>query len=368
MSRETHNLPTGQSTLSYFGKTTRRKVDRRYCSEYEEILPQDIKDAKPGFQLHKMEEDASVGNVDRGSLDGRAAFGRVLLGRSLGKLAKEYVDMRGFAPKNYTCDVYKENESRNRPIVVHCSAGIGRTGTFVGLEYANERLKSNEKLGLSDIMKELRQHRLQSIQSHLQYLYLSNMDPPELPETDTPEHPEIKLDGYDDEESIQQMKKYFSQLSTARDCEIATVNKNAAALFGDLQRRLCLIDLQMRHMNQIEEDMKYLQNENVKLQDDINHWMEENDMLKAKLSKYENVQTDSGYQNNNNQLKPSIPDSKVPNLISTAMNEVHQIVQNLPGSSSTMPVLTPVSKIRMKFDNNDVESVGSGKKRCHTFR
>ena len=77
-----------------------------------------------------------------------------------------------------------------RPIVVHCSAGIGRTGTFVGLEYANERLKSGDKLDLIDvspppvfsfalqhpcfqIMKELRAHRLQSIQSHLQYLYLA---------------------------------------------------------------------------------------------------------------------------------------------------------------------------------------------------
>uniref|UniRef100_A0AC35FGT3 Tyrosine-protein phosphatase domain-containing protein n=1 Tax=Panagrolaimus sp. PS1159 TaxID=55785 RepID=A0AC35FGT3_9BILA len=45
--------------------------------------------------------------------------------------------------------------------------------TFVGLEYANERLKSGDKLGLVDIMKELRAHRLQSIQSHLQYLYLA---------------------------------------------------------------------------------------------------------------------------------------------------------------------------------------------------
>uniref|UniRef100_A0A7E4UUD4 Protein-tyrosine phosphatase n=1 Tax=Panagrellus redivivus TaxID=6233 RepID=A0A7E4UUD4_PANRE len=309
-----------------------KKNDRKYCSEYEEIDPADVKDARPGFQTHKMEEEASSGGAqltDRKSVDPRATFAKVLLGRSIGKLAKEYVDSRSYLPKNYSVEIYKENEVRNRysdvlcndrtrvvlnngnyvhanwlpvpnshqrficaqgpmeetaedfwtmivqekaqvvimlcdfyengvekcyeyfpakqgasvrigqyvitnfmhadceidtvkwsvlevvsarrkvlihhfrwsdwpdhlapldpgiiielmalskaksdvrPIVVHCSAGIGRTGTFVGLEFANERLKNGDKMGLVDIMKELRAHRLQSIQSHLQYLYLA---------------------------------------------------------------------------------------------------------------------------------------------------------------------------------------------------
>uniref|UniRef100_A0A914DWB7 Uncharacterized protein n=1 Tax=Acrobeloides nanus TaxID=290746 RepID=A0A914DWB7_9BILA len=63
----------------------------------------------------------------------------------------------------------------NMPILVHCSAGVGRTGTLVAMDMARERLKSSKEDGLKmpQIMRELRDQRAHSIQCTLQYLYLN---------------------------------------------------------------------------------------------------------------------------------------------------------------------------------------------------
>jgi protein-tyrosine phosphatase len=58
------------------------------------------------------------------------------------------------------------------PAVVHCSAGIGRTGTIVGLEVAMQILQAGERLVMADVVKELRQHRHGSVQTDVQYVYM----------------------------------------------------------------------------------------------------------------------------------------------------------------------------------------------------
>ncbi|KAF8357985.1 hypothetical protein PRIPAC_92980, partial [Pristionchus pacificus] len=60
----------------------------------------------------------------------------------------------------------------DRPVVVHCSAGVGRTSTFVGIELASHRIASNPDIHMLDIVKELRKQRYQSVQAHVQFLYL----------------------------------------------------------------------------------------------------------------------------------------------------------------------------------------------------
>uniref|UniRef100_A0A1I7U8J4 Protein-tyrosine phosphatase n=1 Tax=Caenorhabditis tropicalis TaxID=1561998 RepID=A0A1I7U8J4_9PELO len=59
------------------------------------------------------------------------------------------------------------------PIVVHCSAGIGRTGTIVAIEYILERIAENKQCPpMPDLVKGLRDQRAYSIQTDLQYLYI----------------------------------------------------------------------------------------------------------------------------------------------------------------------------------------------------
>uniref|UniRef100_A0A914ZJK3 Protein-tyrosine phosphatase n=2 Tax=Parascaris univalens TaxID=6257 RepID=A0A914ZJK3_PARUN len=57
-------------------------------------------------------------------------------------------------------------------IVVHCSAGIGRTGTVVGLEMAMQAFMAGEKLSMVDVVKELRRQRPGSVQTDVQYVYM----------------------------------------------------------------------------------------------------------------------------------------------------------------------------------------------------
>uniref|UniRef100_A0A7E4ZXD9 Protein-tyrosine phosphatase n=1 Tax=Panagrellus redivivus TaxID=6233 RepID=A0A7E4ZXD9_PANRE len=58
------------------------------------------------------------------------------------------------------------------PVVVHCSAGIGRTGTVIGIEAAQAHLMAGEKPVIADIVTELRKHRHGSVQTDIQYAYI----------------------------------------------------------------------------------------------------------------------------------------------------------------------------------------------------
>lgn len=52
--------------------------------------------------------------------------------------------------------VKAEKRPSYSPIVVHCSAGVGRTGTFIGLDLIMQRLKSESKINIFETVKKLR--------------------------------------------------------------------------------------------------------------------------------------------------------------------------------------------------------------------
>ncbi|CAO4369534.1 unnamed protein product [Caenorhabditis nigoni] len=59
------------------------------------------------------------------------------------------------------------------PIVVHCSAGIGRTGSVVMLEYVMDQLISGQTIEDGDkILVKIREQRNNSIQTDAQYLFV----------------------------------------------------------------------------------------------------------------------------------------------------------------------------------------------------
>ncbi|KAK0406762.1 hypothetical protein QR680_018790 [Steinernema hermaphroditum] len=56
--------------------------------------------------------------------------------------------------------------------IVHCSAGIGRTGTVVGLEIAMSRLEAKQPVNIYEVVKELRTRRAQAVQTEVQYVFM----------------------------------------------------------------------------------------------------------------------------------------------------------------------------------------------------
>ncbi|XP_061180979.1 receptor-type tyrosine-protein phosphatase T-like [Saccostrea echinata] len=68
--------------------------------------------------------------------------------------------------------VKNDRPEADGPIIVHCSAGIGRTGTFIALDYLLEEGSTIESVDIINCVSKLRQQRAHSIQTKAQYIFL----------------------------------------------------------------------------------------------------------------------------------------------------------------------------------------------------
>ena len=53
------------------------------------------------------------------------------------------------------------------PLLVHCSAGVGRTGTFITLDIALEQANKEEIVDIAGIITRLRQQRTKMVQTEV---------------------------------------------------------------------------------------------------------------------------------------------------------------------------------------------------------
>jgi receptor-type tyrosine-protein phosphatase R len=60
------------------------------------------------------------------------------------------------------------SEERKGPWVVHCSAGIGRTGTFIGIDMGQRRLKKEGKVDVLELIRTMRDDRSGMVQTEKQ--------------------------------------------------------------------------------------------------------------------------------------------------------------------------------------------------------
>ncbi|XP_054605143.2 receptor-type tyrosine-protein phosphatase H isoform X2 [Nothobranchius furzeri] len=67
---------------------------------------------------------------------------------------------------------YIESEGITSPTVVHCSAGVGRTGTLIALDVLLQQLEKERAVGINDFVHRMRQHRSHMVQTESQYIFL----------------------------------------------------------------------------------------------------------------------------------------------------------------------------------------------------
>lgn len=71
-------------------------------------------------------------------------------------------------------DKLKEEHSQDKPILVHCSAGVGRTGTIIAINHIREQMKAGtlENIDIMELVLELRRQRVCMVQTQDQYIYV----------------------------------------------------------------------------------------------------------------------------------------------------------------------------------------------------
>lgn len=57
-----------------------------------------------------------------------------------------------------------------RPIVVHCSAGVGRSGTFITLDRILQQIQVNDYVDIFGIVYAMRKERVWMVQTEQQYI------------------------------------------------------------------------------------------------------------------------------------------------------------------------------------------------------
>ncbi|XP_052241030.1 tyrosine-protein phosphatase 10D-like [Dreissena polymorpha] len=61
------------------------------------------------------------------------------------------------------------------PIVVHCSAGVGRTGTFIAVDHLLQHIRDHDEIDIFQVVLEMREHRCQMVQTEDQFVYIHDV-------------------------------------------------------------------------------------------------------------------------------------------------------------------------------------------------
>ncbi|CAF94630.1 unnamed protein product, partial [Tetraodon nigroviridis] len=67
---------------------------------------------------------------------------------------------------------HMQTQGASAPTVVHCSAGVGRTGTIIALDVLLQQLQNQKAVGVYALVHRMRLHRSNMVQTESQYVFL----------------------------------------------------------------------------------------------------------------------------------------------------------------------------------------------------
>ncbi|KAI7792528.1 putative receptor-type tyrosine-protein phosphatase H-like [Triplophysa rosa] len=79
---------------------------------------------------------------------------------------EELIQFRGLVRQHI------ESSPSAGPMVVHCSAGVGRTGTLIALDVMLQQLEREKAVGIAEFVQKMRLHRPLMVQTESQYVFL----------------------------------------------------------------------------------------------------------------------------------------------------------------------------------------------------
>ncbi|XP_047431711.1 receptor-type tyrosine-protein phosphatase O isoform X2 [Mugil cephalus] len=69
--------------------------------------------------------------------------------------------------------IVRQQANRTKdPLIVHCSAGVGRTGTFIALDRLMQHIREHEFTDILGLVSEMRAHRLSMVQTEEQFVFI----------------------------------------------------------------------------------------------------------------------------------------------------------------------------------------------------
>ncbi|CAF4541362.1 unnamed protein product, partial [Rotaria sp. Silwood2] len=69
-------------------------------------------------------------------------------------------------------EVNEQTNHEQYPIVVHCTAGVGRTGTYIAIDAMLDKIKQEEKVDIYNFVLQMRRERHLMVQTVKQYVFI----------------------------------------------------------------------------------------------------------------------------------------------------------------------------------------------------